>query len=304
MDRRDFIRQGALGASGAIFTGGMEGPPSLDVAHDGRVAPSDLDAYVATMDAGMERIGQWSLAESFPTMDPMVSEFDGLARTSMQTLFMTAMFGDLPLETQLDARVQDRIAAAQDVMDEACGGMHDFLSGRSPEEFERVRSTLRTRPDVLWQVTRTLEGEAVRAGASEARRAQLRNMFTEVGWRLEHQPPSLMVAEYLDKVQRVATADVRVAARGRWMAARVSDEFLWQAQEQSARRRRISRGGRMMGIGALLIAGGLALVAIDDGDEGPLMWIGLVPGVTVGSILYALGFVVLLAGLATSESSG
>lgn len=303
MDRRDFLRKGALGASGAMVTGGLEEPGSLRVPRSSLTPPADMDAYVRTMDEGMARIGQWSLASSFPSFDPTVSDFDGLAQASMQTLFMSAMFGDLPLESQIDPRVQDRIAAAQHVMDEAYVGMRDFLGSRTPEQLEGVRATLRARPDVLWRITRTLEDEAAQAGVSDVRQSQLRNMFTEVGWRLERQPPSLMVAEYLDKVERVASSDVRLAARERWLAARIGDELLWQAQEQSTRRRRISRGGRLMGIGALLFAGGVLLISI-DGDGGVLAWIGLIPGVTGGSIAFTIGLITLLAGLATPESAG
>ena len=35
-----------------------------------------------------------------------------------------------------------------------------------------------------------------------------------------------------------------------------------------------------------------------------LLWIGLVPGITVGSIFFVVGFVILLVGVVTPEEAG
>ena len=59
-----------------------------------------MTAYVERVDTGMARISQWSLADSFPEFsgDPVL--LDALGRKSMQTLYMTGMFGDLPVESR------------------------------------------------------------------------------------------------------------------------------------------------------------------------------------------------------------
>jgi len=132
-------------------------------------------------------------------------------------------------------------------------------------------------------------------------------MFNDVSWRLKSQPPRLMIDEYVSKVDRATASDIESAARQRWIAARYGAEVFWQAQE-SLRQRRISRGLKAMGIGALLFAAGLLLVAASDSDVGSddgdaLLWIGLVPGVTVGSILFTVGFIMLLVGAATPREA-
>ena len=120
---------------------------------------------------------------------------------------------------------------------------------------------------------------------------------------MEHQPPLLLVNEYLDKVERVLASDIESEARQRWLAARVGEKVFWQA-EASLRDRRISRGLRAMGIGALLFVGGLVLVSLGNdnfanGDLNALTVIGLVPGITGGSVLFVVGLIILLVGAAT-----
>ena len=161
---------------------------------------------------------------------------------------------------------------------------------------------------MLRDIITVVDSEAERSGVSEARRAQLRAMFTDVGWRLENQPPVLIVDEYVGKVERVTASNIEDAARQRWLTARYGEEIFWQAQE-SLRQRRISRGLKAMGIGAVLFLAGLLLVSASDGDvtsdnSDALLWIGLVPGITAGSVLFVVGFIILIVGALTSEDSG
>ena len=291
MDRRDFIKKGALGASGVV---GLSRPTP------GVASPVDMTAYVERVDTGMARISQWSLADSFPEFTGDPDLLDTLGRKSMQTLYMTGMFGDLPVESQLDVHMQARMWDAQPVMDESLIEMTDFLSRQTPEHLERVRSTLRARPEVLRNISRTLDEEAARSGVSEPRRAQLSKMFGDVGWRMEHQPPPLIVNEYLDKTERVSASDIESEVHQRWMAARLGEKVFWQA-EASLRDRRISRGLRAMGIGVLLFGAGALLVSLDAGDV--VTAIGLVPGITAGSIFFVVGVIILVVGLTTSDDA-
>ena len=301
MDRRDFIRHGALGASGAVAGGHVPRDGLSPAPKRPPLAPHDMIAHLAKVDRGVERISQWPLSESFPGLAGDVQQ-ESLGRNAMHSLFMTGMFGDLPVENQLDPRMQDRLWESQAVMDEALAGVEGFLMTRTPEQLSRVRATLRERPQVLRGIIDTLDDEASRSGVSVARGAQLRTLFTEVGWRMEKQPPALIIGEYISKVQRAAATDVESEARQRWLMSRLSEETFWQAQE-SLRKRRISRGLKAMGIGVLLFLAGAALVAlgVDDNGDGnsPLLWIGLVPGITGGSILFVTGFIILIVGAVT-----
>jgi hypothetical protein len=308
MDRRDFIKKGALGASGVVAGGAAPNPLEGVERPKARVLPpEDMEAYLATVDEGVARLSEWPLAERFPGLKG--SDFDGesLGRKALLSLYMAGMFGDLPVENQVHAGMQDRLWAAQPAMDEALTEMTDFVHLQTPEQLARVRATLLTQPDVLRDVITVVDAEAERSGVSEPRRAQLRAMFTDVGWRLENQPPGLIVDEYLGKVQKVTASDIEDAARQRWLTARYGEEIFWQAQE-SLRQRRISRGLKAMGIGALLFLAGLLLVSASEGDvtsddNDALLWIGLVPGITVGSIFFVVGFIILLVGASTSEQA-
>lgn len=309
MDRRDFIKRGAAGASGIVAGGSrvhpLEGvePPNSKV-----FPPDDMETYLATIDEGVSRLSQWPLAERFPGLRD--GDFDGesMARKTLLSLYMAGMFGDLPVENQLHPGMQDRLWAAQPAMDEALAEMTDFVHRQTPEQLARVRMTLQTRPDVLRDISRMVDTEAERVGVSEARRAQLRAMFTDVGWRIENQPPGLIVDEYVSKVERVTASDIEDAARQRWLTARYGEEIFWQAEE-SLRQRRISRGLKAMGIGALLFLAGVALVSASGGDvtsndNDALLWIGLVPGITAGSIFFVVGFIILLVGAMTPGEAG
>lgn len=306
MDRRDFLRRGAIGASGAVVGAGVPEPAKAARSRPVVVPPpSDMDEYVRGIDRGVERLSEWPVADRFPGFGGDKARLNDLAQKSLHTLFVTGMFGDLPVDKQLHPAMQDRLWASQETMDQALEGMTDFLTSRSAEQLERVRGTLRDRPEVLEEIILTVDEEAERSGLSEPRRGQLRAMFNEASWRLKSQPPRLMVDEYVSKVERATASDIESQARQRWIAARYGEEIFWQAQE-SLRQRRISRGLKAMGIGALLFAAGVVLVSASDNDIGSddgglLLWIGLVPGITVGSIMFVVGFIILLVGAATPD---
>jgi len=308
LDRRDFLKRGALGASGLAAGGRPE--PLAGAEPPSRLEPltlDDMEEYLATVDLGVARLSLWPIGERFPGLRALDLDGEKLARDSMLSLYMAGMFGDLPRENQVHSGMQDRLWAAQPSMDQALEGVTEFLRTRTAEQMASVRSTLRTRPEVLRDVMSLVDTEAELSGVSEPRRAQLRAMFNDVGWRLENQPPAIIVEEYLGKVEKVVASDIEDAARQRWMASKVGEDLFWQAQE-SLRQRRISRGLKAMGIGALLFLAGLVLVNAADSDVGDdndaLLWIGLVPGITAGSVLFVIGFITLLVGAGTSEEAG
>jgi hypothetical protein len=188
--------------------------------------------------------------------------------------------------------MQDRMRRAIPLFDQATDGMTAFLESRTEEDLARVQSALR-RPGTAQRVIDSLDAEAGHTGVSAPRRAQLRQLLQHITWRLAHQPPSLVVSEYLDKVEKVADTDVESEARQRHLAARIGEELFWKAGEPTLRHQRIHRGVKTMGIGALLLTGGAAFVAA-----------GAVPGVfimTAGVVMMLIGLIILLVGAATAE---
>jgi hypothetical protein len=155
-------------------------------------------------------------------------------------------------------------------------------------------------------------------GISPQRRLQTRVMMTQANWRLRHQPPSLVIADTLDKVDKLVAADVRAEAQNDWIAGRVGEQLFWEQQGQSdskrgwtimrpdkrrqatmthadslrsPRERRISSGAKIMGIGLIVFGVSAGLTAA-----------GAIPFVfvaTAGAIMIIIGLLTLLVGLAT-----
>ncbi|MGH9662710.1 MAG: hypothetical protein ACRD96_29435 [Bryobacteraceae bacterium] len=256
-----------------------------------------MTAYLDRFDLGVGRIEDWSISSSFPDFQGDASLLDSLGRKSMKTLYATGMFCDLPIECQVHPGMQDRMWAIQPTMDESIAGITNLLGRQAPRDLARVQSALRERPVFLSQVTESLDAEAARSGLSDARRHQFRTQMMQVGWRLQHQPPSLLVNEYLVKVEKVSASDIQAEARQRWLAAKVGERAFWQV-EQSKRHRRINKGLRTMGIGVLIFGASALLIAATANGGGVGVGIGLV-GATVGSIFILVGLIMLLVGAAT-----
>jgi len=256
-----------------------------------------MTAYLDRFDLGLGRMEEWSISSSFPDFHGDASLLDSLGRKSMKTLYATGMFGDLPVESQVHPGIQDRMWTIQPAMDESIAGITQLLNRQVPEDLARVRSTLRDQPAFLRQVTETLDAEAARSGLSDARRHQFRTQMMQVGWRLRHQPPSLLVNEYLVKVEKVSASDIEAEARQRWLAAKVSERAFWQG-ERTKRQRRISRGLRTMGIGVLIGGASALLIAVSANNADAGVGVGLV-GATVGSIFILVGLIMLLVGVST-----
>lgn len=306
MDRRNFIRRGAVGATGFVAGARPEALRGAEIPKTPPMSTDEMEAYLRKVDEGSARILGWPLAEQLGIPGRLEPEREELARRTMFSLYMAGMFGDLHVDNQLHPGMQDRMWEAAPIMDEALDELTDFLATRPPERLQVIRSALRDEPEVSHRILSLVDEEAQRSGVSEPRRAQLRAIFNDTGWRLANQPPSLVVDEYLGRVQKVTVSDVEDLARERWLMSRVSEEVFWQAQE-SLRQRRISRGLRQMGIGVALFAAGALLVSLgDNGSDGGtvIQWIGLIPGITGGSVLFVIGFFTLIAGLLTSDDGG
>lgn len=308
MDRRAFLQATSMSSLTLAHVGARaEAPPVPPVPRPGRV--DDMDAYLARVDAGLERIGRWSVTADFPAFSGDREAADTLAGSALQTLFITGMLGDLPEDQQQHPGMQERVWAALPRMDDACDRMHAFLSSKTADELSRVQAALRGPDGIAKRVIDALDVEAERTGVSAWRRQQLRDIASAAAWRLANQPPSLVIDEYREKIERVDASDIAAEARRRWLASRVGEELFWSRADagshvttaalansaQSRRERRIARGAKVMGIGLLI--GGLG-VALAVGGENGTGVAGLVVA-TVGAVFFLVGLITLIVGLAT-----
>ena len=310
MDRRTLLEAGAL--SGMTFTikpraARPEVPPP--VSRPGPV--DDMDAYLARVDAGMERIGRWSVTAGYPHFTGDREATDALARSAVQSLYLTGMFGDLPPAQQAHPGMQERMWAALPLMDDALERMHGFLASRTDADLARVQAALRSDEHVADRIADAFDAEAAATGVSDWRRQQVRGMISLAAWRMTHQPPALIVDEYQGKIARVDASDIAAAARRRWMDSRLGAGLFWDRARHSSdgiltardlaegprslREQRIARGLKAMGIGLVIFGLGAGIASSQDDISG---WVVVA---TVGAVWFIVGFFILLVGLGTSQ---
>lgn len=289
MDRRDFIR--ATTSSVLVASGAGGCVPMMRLPAKPVVMPHDMDDYVARVDAGMARIARWSPTADLPNFVGDRDVADEIGRASMQSLFLTGMFSDLPIEGQLHPGMQDRLLAAMPVMDKGVDGVSGFLRSRTEADMAAVQTALRER-DAGVKVAAAVDREAAHVGLSEWRRAQTRSMFAHAEWRLRTQPPSLLINECLGRVQKLSATDVTAASKQRALASRLGEAAFWRhAAERANREARIGRGAKVLGYGVLIFAAGGLIVAAGGGAGLFVM--------TAGAIVIIVGLVMLVVGAIT-----
>ena len=290
MDRRKFIGTGAASAA-SVLAGSACAPMTRLSDPRPRTVPADMDAYVSRIDASMERMGRWSSAAWAPGFQGNRDAADAIGRSAFQSMYFTGMVNDLPIEGQLHPGMQERIAAHMPLMDDATDRMTDFLRAQTPADLATVQRALRDH-NAGAQIFTALDDEAGVLGVSDWRREQTRTIYSNAEWRLRNQPPSLLVTEYLEKVERLGASDVPTEARTQALAARLAEEAFWATDAPPTERQaRLRRGGKVMGFGVLTFAAGAAIVA--GGAFGGVFV------ATAGVVMVLVGLVILLIGLAT-----
>lgn len=301
MERRDFIKVTATSAVAASATSVCI--PALSAGQPAHTAGSstspipDMTEYTARFDAGMARIGEWSLTSEYPDFTAGDREAtDSLARVALQALYVTGMLSDLPVEAQADPVFQSRIQAAVPTMDEAADRMTAFLQSRTEAELAHVHEVLRN-TDAGSRIARALDHEAGLCSVSDSRRVHFSRMLDEVQWRMSHQPPALLVDEYLDKTSRLLASNVDAEARKQWLNARVGPLLLATADsgKKSLRAKRTSRGLILMGIGVVVFGAG-ALIASGGNLSGAFAG-------TVGATLLLIGLITLIVAAGTPSDA-
>lgn len=295
MDRRDFLTVSASSAATLTILPGT-GPATSDLASEDAAftPPIDMGEYVAKVDAGLERIGQWTPSADLGDVSGDGAATDRLAQISVQSMFLTGMLGDLPLPQQLDDRMQERVEAAMPMFNEAVDGMTGYLSTRTAVDLQRTAEYLR-RPEAARLIIDRLEFDARGTGVSAPRRRQLRAMLEHVTWRLANQPPALIVNEYVDKVARAAETDLAAAIRQRHAAARVGEAAFWAQDAADPRKARRARGARTLGLGAIVFAVSAGVVAIGVLTDVAGIGVPGVIGMTVGVVMLLVGLLIFIS---------
>lgn len=162
---------------------------------------------------------------------------------------------------------------------------------------------------------------SIAASVNSTRRAQVRSAMTQAGWRLRKQNPSLVIDEYVDKVERFAPRSATDAELMRHYQTLLGRGAIQRLQTQahttyvgkpsaapvaaapeaqgpyppvdrgpSRGERNRRRGGKAMGLGLLYFAGGAVVLSIGT-SAGLFM-------MTAGFFMVAVGLITFLVGAA------
>ena len=261
--------------------------------------PLDLSAF------DEQRLARWHQEEP-------------LVRQSVRTLFVTGTFLDLPEAAQMHPGLQERMVAYMPELDDTVYAVSDHLSELSDERRRYLQRELRADPDLPLNVAASINKLATMTRLSPRRRAQVRSTMTQAGWRLREQNPSLIIDEYVDKVERFAPREATDADLLRRYQALIGQNAIRHAQIHASTQytgtpsssavgqevpvatqgsghagptpgeRNRRRGGKAMGLGLLVFAGGAVVVAIGSAAGLFLM--------TAGFFMVSIGLITFLAG--------
>lgn len=266
-----------------------------------------------------------------------LAEKDGLFRKMLSTLLVSQGFRDLPPETQLEPAVQERMWSHIDDIGETVFQVGDLLATLDSSKRGRVQQVLRDRPDLPMQISEAIEAQAVAVGLSPKRRVQLRKMMSQASFRLKNGDPLTMIDEYAAKVQRLkerTDTDAKALA----LAQQMGDKAFWRYQhllqqqaggapptmvaqsgppgttdptapgampppgpatppgppKRKPGRKMVRAGGYMMGIGVIVF--GVSVLLVDTSEA-------FLVGGTLGALLIAIGFLVLIIGAIIAATS-
>jgi hypothetical protein len=243
MERRDFLKVGALSGAGAMAVGtsGCSGltealaPPPLPLSN------RDMEQFLAQLDHSMNSVSTANALSSFlpqktidrlKTDEPEFKKGDQLFRKTVRSLLLTGSFKDLPEEGRVHPGMQERMRRALPEMDEAMLGMSSMFSSLSPTERVDIGRALRKDPGLGMRITEALDGEAVKAGVTLARRMHMRSIAKDTSFRLRQSTP-LFIEEYTGKVQKLVDRHGSNEDLQRRLAAQMGEAAFWDYHDRT-----------------------------------------------------------------------
>jgi hypothetical protein len=239
MKRRDVIKLGALataGVAGPSCTvpkklGTLEGPDGA--AEFNRM----LDLQLATLQKpGLLQllVGQHTKKPLSEQASAKITAHDVMFRRMLSTVLVTQGFRELPMATQLQPAVQDRMWQHEDLIGSMVFEISDMLAALDPAQRSTVQTTLQQQPELPMALGELLDERAATAGMSKARRRQLRGVMKQATFRLREQDPSALIDEYVTKVERFkpsTTSDGDTIE----LAERLGQREFWRYQQRMKR---------------------------------------------------------------------
>jgi hypothetical protein len=306
MERREFLRKGAVAGAGVVAAGsggcaglgGLEPPVAL-------FSTADMKRFIDRLDGAMDAVSTTHAVDRLlppgvknplAADDPDWMKGDRLFRKALRSLLLAGSFGDLAEEDRMHPGMQARMFRSLGEMDEAMLGMNDHLAGLTPTERADLAQRLRADPDLGMRIVEALDAEAARVGVPFARRLQLRTIAIDACARLK-QSPGLFIEEYTTKVEKIGARSGSVAETERRLAARMGEDAFWAYKE------RLTTAARRWDV---------ALASTSNSDAPPVgpglyepehMKRGTI-SIIVGGSLLGLGAIVIGTGLAIAYAGG
>jgi hypothetical protein len=226
-------------AAGAAGAAGLAGSSCAYLGLDALVRDPGpplpaMGSYLARFDRGLQRLADWSLGEVTKNEAIPAAE-DELARAALRSLYVTAMFGDLPEAGQMHPGMQARVQRALPEMDQAVFGMCDRLEQCRPDEADELQRVLKQPSNPGMELAQQIDQLAAETGMSPGRRVQTRSMTTQLAARLRNQPPRTAFAEHVGKTRRLAARAGSVEEIQRRMIAQLGEQAFWERQQRLAR---------------------------------------------------------------------
>jgi hypothetical protein len=198
----------------------------------------DVHAYLAEIDRTIEAmtnplggiLARRKDGKKIAT-DPKTRE---LVRKSLQSLVLVSAFHDLPEDARLHPAVQARMWNAMPDMDDAVVGMTSLLGSLTPAQRDRAIAELKKQPDLPMEVAESIDQEASAVGFNDKGRVRLRGLASTLSWRLERQPPGLVLADGLGKMERIVAKRGSEAQRERLIAMELTQAAFWSAASSAA----------------------------------------------------------------------
>jgi hypothetical protein len=215
--RRDFLGAVATGGVAGAAAIGSSGCSSMVLRGLAREAGSgDIEALFARLDAGLGEIdsnqvsrraieqlmGSDALDDVIDEDRELLDQGDELGRRMLRSLLVAGMVHDLPSEVRTSPEVRCHLERYGPELDETVMEATRLIGGCPRSARQEVGQFLRERPELAMEMGQILDDRSAEVGLGSGGRNKLRQTCTHLTGRLRRQPPSLLVDECLDKMER------------------------------------------------------------------------------------------------------
>jgi hypothetical protein len=239
MKRRDMIKLGALA------TAGVAGPSCAVPKKLGTLQGADgaaefnrmLDEQLATLQKPglLQRlVGEHTKKPLSAQASEKITAHDVMFRRMLSTVLVSQGFRELPMATQLEPAVQDRMWQHEDLIGSMVFEVSDMLAALNPDQRKHVQRTLKEQPDLPMALGELLDERSATVGMSKARRRQLRGVMKQASFRLREQDPSTLIDEYVTKVERLRPSTTN-DGKSIDLAERLGQREFWRYQQHMKR---------------------------------------------------------------------